>query len=47
MQIGSVVRHRTDGDIGIITAVYDAHIAVVFDGMLWKTYKHKVEVICE
>ena len=51
MQIGSVVRHRIDGNIGIVVEVYGDHlhpiIAVDYDGVVWRTYKHKVEVICK
>ncbi len=51
MQVGSVVRHRIDGNIGIVVEVYGDHlppiIAVDYDGVVWRTYKHKVEVICK
>jgi len=45
MQIGSVVRHKTFGDIGIITSIYETRITFVVDGKPWRTYRHAVEVI--
>ena len=46
MQIGSVVRHKRFGDIGIITSIYETRITFVIDGgKPWRTYKGAVEVI--
>ena len=48
MQIGSVVRHKRFGDIGIITSIYETRITFVIDGgKPWRTYRHAVEVICK
>ena len=47
MQIGSVVRHKRFGDIGIITSIYETRITFVVDGKPWRTYRGAVEVICE
>ena len=47
MQIGSIVRHKTDGDIGIITAIYETRIVFLTGDRLWRTYLHAVEVLCE
>ena len=47
MQIGSVVRHKRLGDIGIITNIYETRIIFVVDGKPWRTYRGAVEVICE
>jgi len=47
MRIGSVVRHKRFGDIGIITAIYENRIVFITSGKPWRTYLHAVEVICE
>ena len=48
MQIGSAVRHKRFGDIGIITHIYETRITfVVASGKPWRTYRNAVEVICE
>jgi len=47
MQIGSLVRHKQQGVIGIVTAVYETRIVFLAYGKPWRTYMHAVEVICE
>jgi len=47
MRIGSLVRHRLNGEIGIIIEIYESRIIFLHDGKPWRTYKHAVEVLCE
>ncbi len=48
MQVGSLVRHKHDGDIGIVTWIGENRLTfIVADGRPWRTYRHRVEVICE
>mgnify|MGYP001047195469 FL=1 len=47
IEIGSLVRHKRFGDIGIITHIYENRITFVglADGKPWRTYKNAVEVM--
>jgi hypothetical protein len=47
MRIGSLVRHKRFGDIGIITAIYEHRIVFITSGKPWRTYMGAVEVLCE
>ena len=47
IEIGSLVRHKRFGDIGIITHIYETRITfvVLADGKPWRTYRNAVEVL--
>ena len=47
IEIGSLVRHKRFGDIGIITHIYETRITFVglADGKPWRTYRNAVEVM--
>jgi len=47
IEIGSLVRHKRFGDIGIITHIYENRITFIglADGKPWRTYKNAVEVM--
>ena len=47
MRIGSLVRHKQQGVIGIVTAVYETRIVFLAYGKPWRTYMGAVEVLCE
>ena len=47
MRIGSLVRHKQDGVIGVVTAVWETRIVFIAYGKPWRTYKGAVEVLCE
>jgi hypothetical protein len=47
MRIGSLVRHKQQGVIGIVTAVWETRIVFIAHGKPWRTYLHAVEVLCE
>ena len=46
IEIGSLVRHKRFGAIGIVIGVYETRITFIADdGKPWRTYKGAVEVI--
>ena len=46
IEIGSLVRHKRFGAIGIVTHVYETRITFVADdGKPWRTYRGAVEEI--
>jgi hypothetical protein len=47
MRIGSLVRHKRFGAIGVITAIWETRIVFIAHGKPWRTYKGAVEVLCE
>ena len=48
MRVGSLVRHKDEGDIGVVVWVGEWKIMLVrTDGHRWNTYPFLVEVICE
>jgi len=48
MRVGSLVRHKDDGDIGVVVWIGEWKIIFVKpDGRKWNTYPFQVEVICE
>ena len=47
MRIGSLVRHKRLGAIGVITAIWETRIVFIADGQPWRTYKGAVELLCE
>jgi hypothetical protein len=52
MEVGSLVRHKKDGDLGIVTWVGgpDPESRITFicaDGLFWRTYRRRVDVICK
>ncbi len=48
MQIGSLVRHKDYGDIGVITYIGEWKLTFTQpDGRVWCTYHNRVEVLCE
>ena len=48
LKIGSLVRHIKDGDIGVVTHLTENRVIFVCpDRRFWKTYRHKVEVLCK
>ena len=47
IEIGSLVRHKRFGDIGVITAIWETRIVFIVHGKPWRTYKGAVEVLCE
>ncbi len=47
MRIGSLVRYRLNGEIGIVTWFAENRLTFIADGKPWRTYLHAVEVLCE
>jgi hypothetical protein len=48
MRVGSLVRHKDDGDIGVVVWIGAWKIIFVKpDGRKWNTYPFQVEVLCE
>lgn len=45
IEIGSLVRHKRFGDIGIITHMYGTRIIFIANGKPWRTYRNAVEEI--
>ena len=46
IEIGTLVRHKRFGTIGIITHIYETRITFIADdGKPWRTYRNAVEVI--
>jgi len=45
IEIGSLVRHKGFGAIGIVTHIYETRITFIADGKPWRTYRDAVEVI--
>ena len=48
MRVGSLVRHKQYGDIGVITHIDKWKLTFIMtDGHKWNTYPFLVEVLCE
>ena len=47
MQVGSLVKHKRFGTIGIVTWVAENRLTFIADGKPWRTYLNAVEVICK
>ena len=47
MRIGSLVRHKRFGAIGVITSIWETRIVFIAHGKPWRTYKGDVDVLCE
>ena len=46
IEIGSLVRHKRFGAIGIVIGVYGTRLTFIADGgKPWRTYRNAVEVI--